>query len=152
MPEDGAGSDVRKAVARGLREEGNRSRGAGVNLDDIYFFVLVHDELDVEQAYDADAQAQHFRIVENGFLHGLGEAVGRIDADGVSGVNTGALHKLHDARDKYFLSVADGVHLDFLTADIAVHKDRLVRGNLHGGVQVFAKRGFLGDDLHRAAA
>lgn len=63
-----------------------------------------------------------------------------------------ALHKLHNAGDEHALSVADGVYLDLLAADVVVHQHRTVLIDFHGGFQIAAELLFLGNDLHRPAA
>ena len=60
------GGDVRQGVAGGLGEEGHGPGGAGIDLDNIYFLLPVHDKLDVVQPHDADAQAQPPGVVQNG--------------------------------------------------------------------------------------
>ena len=46
---------------------------------------------------------------------------GRIDSDGVAGVDAGALDVLHDAGDQDVLAVGNDVHFQFLAHEVLVH-------------------------------
>ena len=50
----------------------------------------------------------------------------RIHRDGVTGVDAGALHQLHDSRQEHVGAVADGVDLDFLALDVFVDENRIL--------------------------
>ena len=73
-----AGGEVGQGHARGLAEERHRARGPGVNLDHIHVVLAVHDELDVVQAHDANAQAQPHRVVDDGLTRLLAHREGGI--------------------------------------------------------------------------
>ena len=119
------GGDVGHLDAGDLGDEGNSSGGTGVDLDDIDVLVLVNDELDVEQALDADAQTQTHGVIDDGILDLLADREGGIDRDRVAGMDTGALNMLHDTRDKYILAVADRINLKLDTHEIFVDQDRV---------------------------
>ena len=150
--EDGAGGDVREAVARGLGQERHGARRAGIDLDDVDVFGLVHDELDVVQAHDAQTQPQLLGVAQDDSLHAVGDAEGRIDADGVAAVHAGALDQLHDAGHEHVAAVADRVHLDLLAENVVVDQHGLLRVHVEGGLQILAQLRLGGDDLHGAAA
>ena len=134
LAQDDLGGDIRQAVAGGLGQEGNGAGGAGIDLDDIDLLVLVHDELDIVQAHDADAQAQLLGVLQDDALHLVGNAEGGVDTDGVAAVDAGALHQLHNAGDEHIPAIADGVHLDLLADDVFIHQHRLIHVHLHGGL------------------
>ena len=54
------------------------------------------------------------------------DAKSRIDADGISRMNSRPLHELHNTRDEHIRPVTDRVDLEFLPADIAVNENRLI--------------------------
>ena len=76
LAEDYLGRDVSKAVAGCLREEGNGTRGTGVDLDDVYVVVLVNDELNVVKTYDADAETELLCILKDDSLDLVGNREG----------------------------------------------------------------------------
>ena len=55
---------------------------------------------------------------------------GRVDGDGVAGVNACALEMLHDARDEDVVAVADGVDLALGTQNILVHQHGMAHVNV----------------------
>ena len=59
---------------------------------------------------------------------------------------------LHDARHEDLLTVADGVHLQLLAHDVAVHQHGAVGIDLYGGLEVVAQRLLIRDDLHGTSA
>ena len=67
-------------------------------------------------------------------------------------MNAGALHQLHDAGDEHVRPVTDGVDLHLFAPDILVYQHRLVRVDLHGGVEVMPQLLLVGDDLHCPSA
>ena len=146
------GGDVRKAVARGLAQEGNRAGGTGVDLDDGHVVLGIYDELHIEQADNADAQTQLFGVLQNDALDLVRDGEGGVDGDGVAGVNAGALHQFHDAGDEHVPAVADGVNLHFPTLNVFVHQNGLVLVDFHGAFQVAAQLALVRHDLHGAAA
>ena len=113
--------------------------------------MLVNDELDVEQTDDADAQAQLLGVLQDDTLNLIGDGEGRIDGDGVTGVDAGTLDQLHDAGDEDVAAVTDGVDLDLAALDILVDQNGLVLVDLNGGAQVVAQLLLVGHDLHGTA-
>jgi hypothetical protein len=138
----------------------------------------VHCVLDVEQSHHADTERDVAGGGANLFEHLLAERVGRQDAGGVAGVNTGLLDVLHDAADPHLMAVAERVHvhLDSVLKE-AVKEDRgtcprLGCGGWRSGVATYLRVHVVGvgiaggrltteivgepvgrvDDLHRAAA
>src|SRR5699024_800027 len=96
LAQDHFGGDVRQGVAGGLAQEGNGTGRTGVDLNDIHMVFLVHDELDVEQTHNADAQAQLLGVLEDDAFDLVGDGEGGVHGNGVAGVDAGALHQLHD--------------------------------------------------------
>ena len=108
---------------------------AGVDLDDID--LAVGDRvLDVHQTGDVQLAGKAAGIIDHGVDLGLGQMLGRVDADGVAGVDTGALDLLHDAGDEEVLAIADGVHFALGAHDVLIQQDGVV--HIH----------VLGDDAH----
>ena len=112
----------------------------------------IDDELDIVQSLNADGRPQLLRVLQNNALDLIGNGEGRVHGDGVAGVNAGALHQLHDAGDEHVRPVADGVDLHLFAPDILIHQHRLVRVDLHGGVEVMPQLLLVGDDLHCPSA
>ena len=140
---------------RDARALGDERDGAGrprIDLDHVHVLVAVHDELDVEQAHDADGFAQFHRIVDDLLLDLRTQAKGRIDADGVAGVDAGTLHVFHDGRDEDVRPVADGIDLGLLAHDILVHQDRGVLVDFHCIMEIVTERVLVAHDHHRAAS
>ena len=109
--------------------------GTGVDLDDVHF--AVGDRiLDVDQTGDVELTGKAAGVVHHGVDLGLSQVLGRVDADGVAGVDAGALHLLHDAGDEVVLAVTDGVHLALGTHDVLIQQDGVVHIDV------------LGDDAH----
>ena len=152
LAHDDFGCDIREGVARCLGEEGHRPRRTGVDLDDVNLFGLVHDELDVVKALDADAEAKLLGVLQDGPFHLVGDGEGGVDRDAVARVDTRTLDQFHDARHEDVHAVAHRVDFHFLTHDVAIHEHGLVLVDLHRGLEVMAKRLFVADDLHRPAA
>ena len=67
-------------------------------------------------------------------------------------MDTGSLHKLHNSRNEYLLSIADGVNLDLLASDIFINQQWLILINLYCGFQIVPQSLLFGHDLHRPAA
>src|SRR5438270_3095394 len=104
---------------RHLGEHGHGARGARIDLQHLRVALLNH-VLDVDQS----AQLQMPRD-PGGEVHDLGfpfrrQAVGRIDGEGIPGMDAGPLHVPHDAGDQYRVAVADGIHLDLGTHHVVV--------------------------------
>ena len=150
--EDDVRGDVRELIARGLRQKRHRARRAGVDLDDVDMVALIDDELDVIQSDDADAQTELLGIGQDRALDLVGDGKRRVDADGVAGVDTGALDQLHDAGHEHVSAVADGVDLDLAAGDVLIDQHGLALAGAHGILQIVAQHLVVGHDLHGAAA
>ena len=74
---------------------GHGTGGTGVDLDNIDMVVL-HSVLHVDQADDFQLAGKAAGVIHQRINDLLAEGVGRVDADGVAGVYTGALDLLHD--------------------------------------------------------
>ena len=133
-----------------LREEGHGTRRTRVHLNHVNLTGLIHDELDVVQTHDTNAQTEFHRIVDDLIAHGLRYAERRIDADRVTRVDTRTLDMLHDTGDEYILAVADSIYLQLLTHDIAVYQDGRIDIHLYGRLQVVAQALLVRHDLHGA--
>ena len=100
----------------------------------------------------AQGQGQLFRAVHNGFQHLIADGEGRIDGDGVAGMDAGALDVLHNAGDQNVLAVGDDVHLQLLAHEVLVHQHRVFdlagEDDLHIGPHVLI---VVGDDHVLAA-
>ena len=64
---------------------------------------------------------------------------------------TGAFHKLHNSRNKYILSVANGIHFHFLATDIFIHQNWFVHIDFNGIFQIMPHVFFLCHDFHGPA-
>ena len=117
-----------------LGDIGDGTGGTGVGLDDIHR-VVIDDELDVDEADDAQVLGQVAGVLEDGLLMNFVDVQGRIDGDGVAGVDTGTFHVFHDAGDEHVLPIEHAVHFHLSTHQVLVHQDGVF---LHGHV----------DDLH----
>src|SRR5690606_28344132 len=137
--------------ARRLADEGNGATGAGVDLED-EDLTLVDVELDIEQAFDAEASAESRRVIDQR-LHDAGrQAKGGIHRHTVAGVYPRPLDVLHDAGNEHVFAVADGVDLDLLPLQVLVDEDGMLGGDL-GGVGDIGSQGLLVvHDLHGPAA
>ncbi|EJX05283.1 hypothetical protein EVA_06608 [gut metagenome] len=98
--------------------------------------MFIHDELNVVQAHNANAQTQTTGIIQNGVLGLLAQAEGRVHADGVAGVNAGALNQLHDAGNEHVGAVTHSINLHFLTGDVTVNQNGTIGVDLNSGLQV----------------
>ena len=74
-------------------------------------------------------------VLEDGLLVYLINVQGRIDGDGVAGVDAGPLHVLHDAGDEHIFPIEHAVHLHLSAHQVLVHQNGML---LNGHV----------DDLH----
>ena len=61
--------------------------------------------------------------------------LGRVDGDGVTGVDTRTFYVFHDSRDEDILAVVDGIDLDLSSLNVLIDK--------HGVLDTLRK-----DDLH----
>ena len=128
------GGQIHHGYASHLADIGYGAGGAGVDLDDINL-PFVDNILDVDQADDIQLPGQLAGVVDDGGPDLLGEVLGRIDGDGVAGVDARPLDVLHDAGDQVVMAVADGVYLHLGAHHVLIDE--------HG---VFQPAG--GDDLH----
>src|SRR5699024_9655207 len=103
--------NICQGVAGSLAQEGHGTGRAGIHLNDKHIVFLVHNELDVVKADDANAQSQLLGVLEDNPLHLIGDTEGGVHADGVAAVNAGTFHQLHDAGHKHIDTVADSVNL-----------------------------------------
>ena len=97
-------------------------------------------------------EREALRVVDNRVDDLRGERLRRVDGDGVTRVDTGALDMLHDARDDDIDAIGDAIDLDFRALHVAVDENRVVRRDLDGAAHVVAQLRLVVDDLHRAAA
>ena len=118
-----------------LGNVGHRAGGTGVDLDDVDLPVL-HRVLHVDKAHHFEFPGKAASVIHQRVNDLLGEVVGRVDADGVAGMDAGALHLFHDAGHQIIGAVTDGVHLTFGAVDVLVHQHRMA--HVHVG----------GDDAH----
>ncbi len=116
------GSQVHHGYAGDLGDVGHRPAGPGVHLDDVQL-PLVDQVLDVDEAPGLQGQRQLLRAVDDGLEHLVADGEGRVDGDGVAGVDAGALDVLHDAGDQHVRAVGDDVHLQLLAHQVLVHQD-----------------------------
>ena len=152
LAQDHFGGDIRQRVAGGLAQEGYGTGRPGVDLDNEHIVVLIHNELNIEQAHDADAQAQLLGILQDDAFDLIGDGEGGIDRDGVTGVDAGPLNQFHDAGDEDIPAVADRIDLHFAALNVLVNQNRLVLIDGNGGLQVVTQLLFVGHDLHGPAA
>ena len=152
LPQHDLDTDLRKGYAGGLGDERYGSGGTGVGLDHEDLSVL-HGELQVHQTLDLEGERDLLRDGDD-LVDGLllqGER--RKDHRGVSGVASCVLHVLHDPADVDVGAVADAVHVDLdRLGEVLVDEDRVVAGNLDGGLDIRLQ--FIGgvDDLHRPSS
>ena len=146
------GCDIRKGISRCLGKEGNGTGGTGVNLDNIYVFVLINDKLNVKQTYNAYSQAQHLGITEYGSLNLIGNAVGGIYAYRVAGVDTRSFNQLHNTGNEYVYTVADSVNLYLFTLNIFINKYGLVFVYFNCALKILAELLLVCNDLHSSSA
>ena len=106
----------------------------GFDFDDIHR-VVVDDELDIDQADNAQVLGQVAGVLEDGLLVYLINVQGRIDGDGVAGVDAGTFHVFHDAGDQHIFPIEHAVHFHLSTHQVLVHQNGML---LNGHV----------DDLH----
>ena len=146
-----AGSQIHHGYAGDLGNVGHRAAGAGIHLNDVQL-VLVDQILNIDEAMGSQRQGQLFRAVHNDLQHLISDGEGRIDSDGVAGVDTGALDVLHDAGDQDVLAVGNDVHLQLLAHEVLVHQHRVFdlagENDLHIGPHVLI---VVGDDHVLAA-
>ena len=116
------GGQVHHGHAGDLGDVGHRPAGPGVHLDDVQL-PLVDQVLDVDETPGLERQGQLLRAVDDGLEHLVADGEGRIDGDGVAGVDAGALDVLHDAGDQHVGAVGDHIHLQLLAHEILVHQD-----------------------------
>ena len=152
LSENHFGRDICERIPRGLREEGHRPGGPGVDFDDIHVLVTVHNELDVVQPDDPDPETQLFGILEDDPLDTVGDRERRIHADRIAGVHPGTLYQLHDPGHKHVAPVTDRIDLDLLALDVLIHQHGLVGVDFDSGFQIMPQHVLARDDLHGAPA
>ena len=145
------GRQVHHGHAGDLGDIGHRPAGPGVDLDDVQLS-LVDEVLNIDEALGAQAQCQLLRAVHNHLEHLVADGEGRVDGNGVAGVDTGALDMLHDAGDQHVGAVGDDVHLQLLAHEVLVHQDGVFNlageDDLHVGAHILV---IVGDDHVLAA-
>ena len=151
MAADDSGGQGHDGDSRHLADVGNRSGGTGVHLDDINI-LSVHNELDIDHSLYVQGSGQLFRVVHDGPLVALRDALGRVNGDTVSGMDSRSLNVLHDAGDEDVLAVADGVHLDLLAHDVFVNQDGMLLSNLVDDADEFVDVLVVYGNLHSLAA
>ena len=145
------GGEFGEGDADRFGDEGDGAAGAGVDFDDVEFFVL-DGELDVHEAADFEFDGEFFRGLADGDSHFFADRKGGDGAGGVAGVNAGGLDVLHDGADDGGVAVADAVDVDFGGAfEEAVDEDGSVGGDVDGFVHVAAEF-VVGVDNHHGAA
>ncbi len=146
------GGEFSEGDADGFGDEGDSAAGAGVDFDDVEFFVL-DGELDVHEATHFKFDGEFFGGLANGGTHGFADGKGGDGAGGVAGVNAGGLDVLHDGADDGGVAVADAVDVDFGGAfEEAVDEDGALGGGVDGFVHVAAEFVVGVDDHHGAAS
>ena len=110
---------------------------------------VAHRELNVHQADDLERLRQAFGLASNFGDDILGQGVGRQGTGRISGVNSGFLYVLHDARHENGFAVAHrvGVDLDRL-AEVTVDQHRAGARGAHGVAHIALQVGDFVDDLH----
>ena len=126
VTQDHLGGDVCQRVTACLGDEGYGTGRSGVNFDNEYVVILIHDELDVVQAHDTYTQTQLYSVVQDGILNLLAYAEGGVYADGVTGVYAGTFYVFHNTGNEYISTVADSINFQFLTGYILVNQYGLI--------------------------
>ena len=152
LAQDNQCCDVCQRVTCCFGQERYCSGGTRVHFDYVYIVVLIHDELDVEQTADTDAQTQFLGVFQDGAFCFCGYAEGRVYADRVTGVYAGSFYMFHDTGNEYIVTVAYCVYFQFFAFDIFVNQYRLVFVDFNGCFQVCAQGFFVGNDLHCTTA
>ena len=134
-----------------LLEIGDGARGAGVDLDDVEL-ALVDEVLYVHQPARAEGEGQAAGAVRDVRRHLGREALGRVDGDGVAGVDARALDVLHDAGDEHALAVGDDVALQLRAGHVLVHEHGVGDAAGEDDAHVAAHVGLLVGDDHVLAA
>jgi len=116
------GGQVDDGHAGHLGDIGDGAGGAGVDLNDIDV-VVVEDILGVDQANDVQVLGHVLGVLQDQLTVLLLQVDGGIDRDGVSGVDAGPLHVLHDAGDEDVLPVKHAVHLQLPAHEVFVDED-----------------------------
>ena len=145
-------SDVCQRVACCLGQEGYCSGGTRVYFDDIYIIFGIHDELNVEQTNDADAQTQFLCVFQNFAFCFVGYGESRVYGDGVTGVYACSFNVFHDTGYEYVDAVANCVNFQFFTLDIFINQYGLVFVDCYCCFQVCSQLFFVSNDLHCTAA
>ena len=114
--------------------------------------MLIYYKLDIVKADNANSKAQLLCILQDDPLHPIGDGERRIDGDGITGVDAGTFHQLHDSRNKDIVTVADRIYLDFFAADVLVYQYRFIGINLHRIFEIMTKLCFICNNLHGPAA
>ena len=151
MAADNPGCQRHDGDAGNLADIGNRPRGTGIHLDDVYI-VTVHNELNINHALYVKGSCQLLSIVHNGVDIVLGDVLGRIHRDTVAGVDTGTLYMLHDTGNQDVGAVTDGIHLYFLAHDILVNQNRMFLGYLVDDADEFVDILIAYGNLHTLSA
>ena len=122
LAEHAAGRQIDHRNARYLGDVRNGTRGTRVDLDNVDL-VVVQNELDVDQTENSKVLCQSLGVLNEGVLVLLLDVDGRIDGDGVAGVNACALEVLHDTRDEDVVAVTDGIDLDLAAHHVLIDQN-----------------------------
>ena len=91
-------------------------------------------------------------IIHDGLFRFFRKAPCRIDGYAVTGMNACPFNMLHDTGNQNILSVADGVHLHFLSLQIFIHQDRMVLSDLIDDSHKYIHIMVIDCDLHSLPA
>ena len=121
------GGNVHHGNTGHLADIGNGSGGPRIDLNDVEF-PLMNQVLDIHQSPGAKGQSQFGGTVADYPQHLVREIVRRIDGNGVTAVNTGPFHMLHDAGDQDIPAIRDHIHLKLRSRHVLVDEHRILNG------------------------
>ena len=125
LPQHHLRRQIHHGHPRHLADIRHGAAGPGIHLDHVQLS-LIYQILDVHQSLGAQGQRQLLAGGNHGIHHVVVQREGRIDRDGVAGMDAGPLHVLHDAGDQHVLPVGDDVHLQLRSGHILVHQHRIL--------------------------
>lgn len=162
LTNDRGGRDIDKVDTEDLGNEGERTRGTEVALDDLENRFLSRDrlanDLHVERTRDLERLGDFLSDDLETRHVVFDEREGRKDNRGVSRVNSGVLDVFRNGVDEEFTLVGDGVDIDLLglvdelgddgrvlgrdfgSGGEGVFESRLVPDNVHGGAREYVRR------------
>src|SRR5699024_2985166 len=103
----------------------NGTGGSWIHLDDVHFFPA-NNELNVNHTDDIQSSGKSSCVLFDLPLCYCGNALGRVNGDTVSGVNTGSFDMLHNTRNQDIFSVAHRVNLDLFSHQVLVYQNRML--------------------------